>query len=105
MEQTKENQSRRWTKQEEDRVIRQIKAFPQNLHKCFLLVSDEIGRSPSAVENRWYTKISKRDDVQSLCFFTASAKHVSKNRKNGMGEDSNPGIWRKLITVLKSLGK
>lgn len=92
---------KKWTEEEEQRLIRQIRAFPQNLNKCFLIVSEEIERTPAAIASHWYSVTSKRPDV--LYFFTASAKHVAKNRKSGEGVPSNPSIWRRLITVLRSL--
>lgn len=91
---------RKWTEEEEQRLIRQVRAFPSNLKKCFMIVSEEIGRTPLAVGSHWYTKTSKRDEI---CFFTASARHVAKNRKNGKGVESNLSIWKRLIAVLKSL--
>lgn len=92
---------RKWTTAEEQRLLRQVRAFPQNLNRCFLMVSDEIGRTPGACANHWYTVLSKREE--NLCFFTASSKHVSKNRKNGEGEESNLSIWRRLVNIIKSL--
>ena len=93
--------SKKWTEEEEQRLIRQVRAFPQNLNKCFLIVSEEIERTPAAIASHWYSVTSKRPEV--ICFFTASAKHVAKNRKNGEGVPSNPSIWRRLLTVLRSL--
>jgi hypothetical protein len=94
---------KRWTKDEDNTILRHVKARPQNLKFCFLMVSEQIGRTPGAVANRWYSVVSK--DPRNMCFFTASPSHVSRNRKNGEGEESNPGIWRRLITVLRSLGR
>ena len=93
--------SKKWTEDEEQRLIRQVRAFPQNLNKCFLIVSEEIERTPAAIASHWYSVTSKRPEV--ICFFTASAKHVAKNRKNGEGVPSNPSIWHRLLTVLRSL--
>jgi hypothetical protein len=92
------NDKRRWTKAEDQRLLRQVKAFPQNLHKCFLIVSEETGRTPGAVANHWYNKVSK--DPENKCFFTASPKHISKNRKNGMGERSTMNIWRRILSII-----
>ena len=89
---------RRWTTQEEKRVVRQVLAFPQNLSRCFLIVGEEIDRTKGAVENRWYSKLSKDPEVQA--FFVASPQHVSINRKNGMGQPSNERIWKRLLRVL-----
>ena len=91
--------NKRWTKSEDLRLIRQVQAFPQNLHKCFVLVAQELGRTESGVAGRWYGHVSK--DPANVCFFTASPKHISKNRKNGMGEESNGSIWRRLMTIIK----
>ena len=92
---------KRWTNNEDERLLRQVRAFPQNLHKCFVIVSEEIGRTPSAVAGHWYTSLSKKSEA--LCFFTASPKHVSRNRKNGMGVESNNSIWRRLMQVIRNL--
>lgn len=90
---------KRWERSEDLRLIRQVQAFPQNLHKCFVLVAQELGRTESGVAGRWYGHVSK--DPANVCFFTASPKHVSKNRKNGMGEESNGSIWRRLMAIIK----
>ena len=92
---------RRWTLEEEQRLTRQVRAFPQNLAKCFLIVSEEIDRTPSAIANHWYTVTSKKPE--NMCFFTASEKHVSKNRKNGMGVSSTHSIWKKLLNAIRNL--
>lgn len=93
--------ARKWTQSEEDRLLRQVRAFPQNLAKCFLMVSEETGRTPGAVANHWYTVTSKKPE--NMCFFTASEKHVSKNRKNGMGVSSTRSIWKKLLNAICNL--
>lgn len=98
---TPQREVRRWTLEEDQLLLRSIRAYPQNLHKCFMLVAEEIDRSESAVANRWYSKVSKKPD--NMCFFTASPRHVSRNRKNGMGTESNGNIWRRLCAVLRSL--
>ena len=92
---------KRWSRAEDLKIIRYVQARPQNLHKCFMMVAEELGRTESAVAGRWYTVVSR--DPANMCFFTASPKHVSKNRKNGMGEESNSTIWRKLLAVIRSI--
>lgn len=92
-------QVKKWTQTEDALLMRQVKAYPQNLAKCFLVVAQQTQRSKGAVASRWYTKVSK--DPKNVAFFTASSKHVSKNRKNGAGVASNYSIWRKLLSVLK----
>ena len=96
-----EKKCRRWTEEEEARLIQQVRTFPQNLTKCFLIVSEVIDRSPGAVQFHWYTVTSKRPDV--ICFFTASSKHVSKNRKNGIGVACTRNIWQRLLNIIRNL--
>lgn len=93
--------NRKWTKEEDDRLLRQIRAFPQNLHWCFVMVAEELGRSDKAIAAHWYQKLSKQPDA--LAFATLSAKHLSKNRKNGMGVETPPSLWRRFLTLIKNL--
>lgn len=92
---------RRWTNEEDQRILRHIKARPQNLHYCFLMVAEEIGRTDKAVAAHWYQVLSKKPEA--MCFFTASPCHISKNRKNGMGVESNGNIWRRLMAAIRSI--
>lgn len=98
---TERRDCRRWTNEEDQRILRHVRAYPQNLHRCFLMVAEELGRTEGAVANRWYSSLSKKPEA--LCFFTASPKHVSRNRKNGMGVESNNNIWRRLMAVIRSI--
>lgn len=98
---TEQREFRRWSEAEEARLLRQIRYCPQNIKKSCTIVSEEIDRTPGAVVNHWYTVTSKRPEA--LCFFTASEKHVSKNRKNGIGVESTPSIWRRLMAVIRNL--
>ena len=93
--------NRKWTAEEEDKLLRQVRAFPQNLTRCFLIVSESIGRSPQAVANHWYTVVSKKPD--STCFFIVSPKHASRNKKNGEGVESTRSIWQRLMQVIHNL--
>lgn len=92
---------RKWTKEEDELLLRQVRAFPQNLSKCFLMVAQNTDRTQAAVANHWYSSVSKRPDV--LCFFTASSQHVSKNRKNGKGVEITRSIWQRFLSILRNL--
>ena len=98
---TPKRRGTRSTDEEDKRLIRQVMTFPQNLNRCFIMVSEEIGRSKGSVANRWYTVLSKKPEV--YCFFTASSTYVSKNRKNGIGVLTKPSIWHKLLNILKKI--
>lgn len=97
---------RKWTEEEESIMLRYVKSYPQNLTKAFLMISEHLTdagtpRTPGAVSNHWYTVLSKKPEA--LIFFTASQKHVSKNRKNGTGVETSPSIWRRFLTILRSI--
>jgi hypothetical protein len=65
------------------------------------MVAEEIGRTDKAVAAHWYSVLSKKPEA--MCFFTASPPHVSRNRKNGMGVESNGSIWIRLKAVIRGL--
>lgn len=101
---------KRWSADEDARLLRHVRATPQNLHHCFLMVSQELTeaweatgegcpRTPTAVAAHWYSVLSKQANV--VCFFTASPKHVAKNRKNGVDVESGNALWRGLTGLLR----
>lgn len=93
--------NKRWTEEEDAMLLRQVRAFPQNLSKCFLIVAQNTDRTKQAVANHWYSTVSKRPDV--LCFFTASSSHISKNRKNGKEIECPRNIWQRFLNILRRL--
>lgn len=70
---------KRWSPAEDSRLVRQVRAFPQNLNKCFIIVGEELGRSPGAVAARWYTTVSKDPKNAAIALITPVSK--SFNRK------------------------
>lgn len=89
---------RRWSPVEDSRLASQVRAFPQNLSKCFLIVAEETGRSPKAVAARWYQKVSK--DPNNAAFVTVSANSKAVNRKNSSGTMSTPSVFRRILRIL-----
>lgn len=92
---------RKWTTEEDNRLLRQIEAFPQNLSRCFIIVADEIGRTPTACAARWYTYLSKRPDV--TLYATISKHNLSRNRKNSQGVEISTSIWSRFMTLIRNL--
>lgn len=90
--------ARRWTEEEDRRLLQQVRVFPQNLHKCFLIVAEVLDRTPTACASRWYTKLSK--DPHNALFLTISEKHKVINRKNGEGTRSNRSIFHRILQLL-----
>lgn len=91
-------EKRKWTPVEDSRLASQVRAFPQNLSKCFLVVAEELGRSKCAVASRWYQKVSK--DPRNAAFVTVSQHSKSVNRKNCNGEVSTPSVFRRVLRLL-----
>lgn len=90
--------NRRWTEAEDSRLLRQVKAFPQNLHNCFLIVAEELDRSPKGVAAHWYQVLSKKPEA--IAFFTVSEHHKCFNRKNGKGKPSTVTIFKRIVKLL-----
>ena len=91
--------AKRWTEEEDKRLLQQIRVFPQNLSKCFIIVSEVIGRSPGACAARWYTHLSK--DPANAVFLTVSSKHKIMNRKNGKGVRSSASLFQRILKLLR----
>lgn len=94
-----------WTKAEDKRLLRQIKAFPHNLNACFTIVAEELGRTPTSVSSHWYNTLSKKDDI--LNYGLVSKKKVLINRKIDRGNcyvaKNTSSIWRRILDALQSL--
>lgn len=69
---------KRWTIQEEKIIIDLIKSNPDNLDYAFQLASFKIGKLPTAIKVRWYTKLKYDGPV----FRLTSEKFDECNRKN-----------------------
>lgn len=96
---------KRWTKEEEEILVQAVKANPHNLSKAFREVAEKLGRTETAVNIQWYTKIRSR----SICFVTVSQDKKFKNGKNYVPEcghinsptPSNKTLWEKLKALLE----
>ena len=91
------NQRRRWTNEEEQVLIDQVRQNPGNLARAFRATSDVIGRSSHSIEQRWYGKVRHSETV----FMTIGTNTMSVNSKNG----NNPQpvrlpIWRRILNLL-----
>lgn len=91
---------RKWTEDEEKVVISKIEENPNNLQKAFREASLEIGRTPAAIEYRWYQGGLK-------LFMTYGRKGtLNSNRKNVSSKTSDNTIrtrkskWRRILDIL-----
>ena len=91
------SQRRRWTNEEEQVLIDQVRQNPDNLARAFRATSEIIGRNPHSIEQRWYTKVRYSETV----FMTIGANAMSVNSKNS--DNTQPvsvPIWRRLLNLL-----
>lgn len=49
-----------FTKKEDARILREVSKHPENIHKCFVNISEKTGRSVSSIENRYYRHIKPK---------------------------------------------
>ena len=97
------NQRRRWTNEEEQVLLSQVRQNPGNLARAFKATSDIIGRSSHSCEQRWYGKVRHSEPV----FMTVSSNNtVTTNQKNVFyGTNDNvedaPSIWERFLGFLR----
>lgn len=94
---------KRWTKEEDDRLIAVISENSGNLRHAFKLFSDESGRTINAVSFRWYGVLRLRNDV-NVCLLTIDKKHKHINSKivtpGCNSYKMKRGLWNKLINLI-----
>lgn len=93
---------RKWTKEEDECLLRYLKHDATNLRACFLIVAEQVNRTPGAVAAHWYGHLSKRPDVKMI--ICATHNSIAINRKNSRGVESNSSIWNRLLRVIKIIG-
>ena len=91
------NQRRRWTNEEEQVLLSQVRQNPGNLSRAFRATSDIIGRSSHSIEQRWYGKVRHSETV----FMTIGAANMSVNSKvNNNPQPVRLPIWRRILNLL-----
>lgn len=90
----------KWTPEEELIMINFIKENPHNLNDAFYKASEIINRTPKAISERWYKKVSKETNP---CFVTIGSKTTISNKKNltsGIVEKTTESKWKRIIKIL-----
>lgn len=98
---------RRYTEEENLKIIKKISENPSNLSKCFEELSIELGRTPQAIKTKWYQCLSLREESKAnTVFFTLGKKRKLLNRKVERGDSKiksqkeNGNKWRSFIKML-----
>lgn len=82
-----------WTSDEEQVIINQVRENPNNLNTAFLKASEELDRSISSIQFRWYNHIRKNNVI----FMTINDSNNGYNKK----EKQNMSLWKKFLTWIK----
>lgn len=88
---------RRWTSEEEQVLIDQVRINPGNLQRAFRNTSNITGRGVKAVGFHWYHKVRHSETV----FMTIGTNAMSVNSKNS--DNTQPvsvPIWRRILRLL-----
>ena len=100
---------KRYTKEEDDRIMEVIQENPENLQKAFRILSEELNRSIRALTNRWYMVLNNHESPKyrgTTCFMTISKRKKFVNRKtfNTPSEKvkkNSTSIWTKILKLLR----
>lgn len=91
---------RKWTDEEEQVLISQVRNNPNNLSRAFRATSDVIDRSSHSIEQHWYTKTRHLEPV----FMTVGSKTMNVNSKNTVKYNNTERvklpIWRRILRLL-----
>lgn len=95
---------RKWTNEEEQVLISQVRQSPNNLARAFRVTSEVLGRSLRSVTLHWYNKTRHSEAI----FMTVGSKTVNMNSKNVFHgsydntEKMKVSIWRRFVSFIKS---
>ena len=90
----------KWTQEEESVMIDIITKNSHNLNDAFYKASEIINRTPKAISERWYKKVSKETNY---CFLTVGSKTAVSNRKNvtsAVVEKTTTSKWKRILKIL-----
>lgn len=95
---------KKWTKEEDARLVKLISENVGNLQKAFRLFSEEYpDRTAEAASYRWYAVLRLDNNVR-VCFVTVGKKAKHANRKivnTVKRKDSiTKTLWNKLLKLL-----
>lgn len=101
----KQQSRKRWTKEEDKKLLKQVSVYPHNLKLSFMIVAEELNRTPAGVAAHWYNILSKKDDV--IPYGLVSSKKIMFNRKssknNAFIANNTHSMWRKILDTLQNV--
>lgn len=98
---------RHYTKEEDNIILRAVKASPTNISSALRKAAKKLGRSIDSVRRRYYQYLQKEES--NHLFFTFSPRKKAKNykitRKGKFATKYNPentgaSKWRRILAIL-----
>lgn len=97
---------KRWTTEEESRLLALIEENPWNLKEAFRAFQQEYPeRTLNAITFKWYGDMAKRNNVNT-CMILLGKRHKLTNKKNiykgvlSSPKRSTKSIWNKVLKML-----
>lgn len=98
----------KWTVEEDEILVRAIKANPHNKAKAFREVSEKVGRSDKCCSNRWYQVLSNPKHKSYVgCMFTMVGvssrldnRTVNREKVHITPTKTKRGLWAKIKDLL-----
>lgn len=93
--------NKRWTKEEESILLKEIEKNPNNLKDAFTKTSEKINRSYKAVEYRWYGVLSKKTKTACFMVISPKTKVINKKtvRKKSKKDTNTRSIWNSILRL------
>lgn len=100
------NKHKRWTKEEEDILVKAISNNPHNIRKACKEIATKLNRTEGACLYHWYVILSPSSNPTKIgvSFISIGNKSIYKNRKNSGISVSKPNkfnLWIKIKKLLK----
>lgn len=97
---------KRWTKEEEEILVKAIQANPHNIVEALKTASATINRSFNACRFHWYEVLSPKNNPTKIgvSFVSIGPNTIYKNRKNSGGSMVQPEkstLWSRIKRLLK----
>ena len=98
--------NRRWTAEENNKIIEAVKRHPENLQYCFYTLSKKLDRTPQSISKQYYTVIRPNIPAEDPIIFTGSPKRIVPNTKIvKRGKESNKlsilkAKWKRILKII-----
>lgn len=94
----------KYTKEEDDIIIKAVRKCPENLKRAFERASKKIGRSPNCIKQRYYGYLAKNSNNKLFLTVSSGKKYTNyKIKRKGMKAKpvgTEKSKWRQILDIL-----